>query len=320
MTLSLPGVPDSPRTFATVESSAVGEPGSHVPAIESVADVERLLSGQGYVADRGITFSLFLAHRLGRPLFLEGESGVGKTEVAKAFAAGTGARLIRLQCYEGIDTSQALYDWNYARQILYIRALQVETRAPEQIITEVFSSDFLLRRPLLDAISSSDDVVLLIDEIDRADDEFEAFLLEILSDFQISIPEIGTIRASRRPSVILTSNRTREVHDALKRRCLYHWISFPERDRQLEILRRRIPRATADLAEQICACIEALRGLNLQKPPGIGETLDWAAALVELDMQHIDPAAAEVTIGAVLKMREDQERALTEVFSISPDP
>jgi MoxR-like ATPase len=285
----------------------------------SATEMAELLRGEGYVADRGAASALFVAWRLRKPLFLEGQSGVGKTEMAKAFANATGSRLIRLQCYEGIDVHQALYDWNYSRQMLYIRALQEGEAGSEELVSHVFGPDFLIRRPLLDALESDQDVVLLIDEIDRADDEFEAFLLELLSDFQVSIPEIGTIRATRRPVVILTSNRTREVHDALKRRCFYHWIEYPDRDREMEILRARVPDVSEQLADQICSVVDALRQLNLQKPPGIGETLDWAAALQVLgDTDALDPEALEESIGAVLKVREDQQKALSELSAPPP--
>lgn len=276
----------------------------------SVDDIAQLLAGQGYVADRGVASVLFLAQQLGRPLFLEGEPGVGKTELAKAFAAATGSRLIRLQCYEGLDVHQALYDWNFARQMLYIRAVQQEGIPGQELVREVFGPDFLIRRPLLDALEERGDVVLLIDEIDRADDEFEAFLLELLSDFQVSIPEIGTVRANGRPVVILTSNRTREVHDALKRRCLFHWVEFPDRERELEILRLKVPHLSDTLAQQVCTTLQTLRGLNLHKPPGVGETIDWASALTMLGFEELDQGALETSIGALLKVREDQQAAL----------
>ncbi len=279
-------------------------------APRSVQDVADLLAAQGYVADRGVASVLFLAQELWRPLFLEGEPGVGKTELAKAFAAATSSRLIRLQCYEGIDVNQALYDWNFTRQMLYIRSVQQEGNSGHEIVREVFGPDFLIRRPLLDALEERGNVVLLIDEIDRADDEFEAFLLELLSDFQVSIPEIGTIRAKGRPMVILTSNRTRDVHDALKRRCLYHWVEFPDYERELEILQLKVPQLTTSLAEQICSVVQGLRDLNLHKPPGVGETLDWASALTVLGFHELDRPALEASVGALLKVREDQELAL----------
>ncbi|MEA2467769.1 MAG: hypothetical protein QOJ57_1895 [Thermoleophilaceae bacterium] len=284
----------------------------------SATEMAELLRGENYIADRGAASALFVADRLRKPLFLEGESGVGKTEMAKAFANATGARLIRLQCYEGIDVHQALYDWNYSRQMLYIRALQEGEAGSEEIVRQVFGPDFLIRRPLLDALESEEDVVLLIDEIDRADDEFEAFLLELLSDFQVSIPEIGTITARRRPVVMLTSNRTREVHDALKRRCFYHWIEYPDRAREIEILHARVPDVSDQLAEQICTVVDSLRRLDLQKPPGIGETLDWAATVQVLGgVEALEPGMLEESIGAVLKVREDQQKALS-ALSVAP--
>jgi MoxR-like ATPase len=284
-------------------------------APSSVPEVERLLEHHGYVPDRGLAASLFVAHQLRRPLFLEGEAGVGKTDAAKTFAEAIGAHLIRLQCYEGIDVHQALYDWNYSRQMLYIRALEKEELASREAVPQVFGPEFLIRRPLLEALESEHEVVLLIDEIDRADDEFEAFLLELLSDFQVSIPELGTIRAKRRPNVVLTSNRTREVHDALKRRCFYHWIDYPDRKREFEILRAKVPDVSQELAEQLCSTVQQLRDLPLQKPPGIGETLDWAAALSVLGLDQLDGGAIEESIGAVLKVRDDQENALGHLSS-----
>lgn len=284
---------------------------------ESSSEMAALLREHDYIADRGTASALFVAHRLRRPLFLEGEPGVGKTELAKAFAAATGARLIRLQCYEGIDVHQALYDWNYSRQMLHIRALHEGQAAAQDVVEQVFGPSFLIRRPLLDAIETEENVVLLIDEIDRADDEFEAFLLELLSDFQITIPEIGTIKAKRRPIVILTSNRTREVHDALKRRCFYHWIEYPDRVRALEILRARVPVVSNRMAEEICGYVDRVRTLQLQKPPGVGETLDWAEALRVLgSVDAIDPDVFEESIGALLKVKEDQSKAFAE-FSAS---
>jgi MoxR-like ATPase len=290
----------------------------HEAGPASVAEVADLLRGQNYIADRGSASALYVAYRLRKPLFLEGPSGVGKTEMAKAFAEAIGGRLIRLQCYEGIDVNQALYDWNYSRQMLYIRALHEGDAGSDDLVRHVFGPDFLIRRPLLDALESEEEVVLLIDEIDRADDEFEAFLLELLSDFQITIPEIGTIKATRRPIVMLTSNRTREVHDALKRRCFYHWIEYPGRAREIEILRARVPDVSQSLAEDICAFVDRLRHLKLQKPPGIGETLDWASALQVLgDVDVLDPDSFEESMGAVLKVKEDQQKALAELASLT---
>jgi MoxR-like ATPase len=280
----------------------------------SAAEVGEMLGAEGYIADQGLASALYVAGRLSRPLFLEGEPGVGKTEAAKAYASASGARLIRLQCYEGIDVHQALYDWNYARQMLYIRALEKESAGATDSVREVFGPEFLIRRPLLEALQSPVPVVLLIDEIDRADDEFEAFLLELLSDYQVTIPEIGTIVAERRPLAILTSNRTREVHDALKRRCLYHWIEYPGTDREIEILRARVPEVSDELGRQLCAVVHRLRALELRKSPGIGETLDWASALRVLGFDRLDDEAIEASIGAVLKVREDQTLALGELI------
>jgi MoxR-like ATPase len=268
---------------------------------ESIEDVETALRAQFYLPERGLATSLFVSLAIGKPLLLEGEAGVGKTEAAKALAAARGARLIRLQCYEGLDVAHAVYEWNYARQLLHIRAAQ-EGSVSEQ---ELFGPEFLIRRPLLDAIGSTEPVVLLIDEIDRADEEFEAFLLEVLSDFQITIPEIGTIRANRRPLVILTSNRTRELHDALKRRCLFHWISHPTLEREIEIVRMRIPGVSERLAAQAAAFVAGLRGLDLNKAPGVAETIDWTDALTALGREELDAETVEQTLGAVLKYRED---------------
>jgi MoxR-like ATPase len=284
----------------------------------SVAEAAEMLREHNYIADRGVASALFVTYQLRQPLFVEGQPGVGKTELAKVFAGAIGARLVRLQCYEGIDVHQALYDWNYSRQMLYIRALQEAQADSHDVIEHVFGPEFLIRRPLLDALQSEDDVLLLIDEIDRADDEFEAFLLELLSDFQVSIPEIGTIKATRRPIVVLTSNRTREVHDALKRRCFYHWIDYPHHDRELEILRARVPDLSNRLAEEICSIVESLRGENLQKPPGIGETLELAAALKVLGLEHLDGDAFRQSMGAVLKVREDQINVLAQGYPAPP--
>jgi MoxR-like ATPase len=270
-------------------------------AFETIADVEKALLAQGYLPQRGLATSLFLALVIQKPLLLEGEAGVGKTEAAKALAGAAGARLIRLQCYEGLDVSHAVYEWNYARQLLHIRAAQ-EGSVNEQ---ELFGSQFLIRRPLLEAIASDEPVVLLIDEIDRADDEFEAFLLEVLSDFQITIPEIGTISAKRRPAVILTSNRTRELHDALKRRCLFHWITHPPLEREIEIVRLRVPGVPERLAAEAAAFVAGLRNRDLAKAPGVAETIDWAQALAALGCEELDAQVVEQTLGAVLKYHED---------------
>src|SRR3954466_13599835 len=267
----------------------------------AIEDLEAALLAQSYLPQRGLSTALFLSLAIEKPLLLEGEAGVGKTELAKALAQAAGARLIRLQCYEGLDVSHAVYEWNYARQMLHIRAAQ-EGAVDER---ELFGPEFLIRRPLLEAIDSDDPAVLLIDEIDRADDEFEAFLLEVLSDFQITIPEIGTITAGRRPAVILTSNRTRELHDALKRRCLFHWITHPSLERELEIVRLRVPGVPERLAAQTAAFVAGLRGLDLAKAPGVAETIDWTQALVALGREELDATVVEQTLGAVLKYHED---------------
>jgi MoxR-like ATPase len=272
-------------------------------AFGSITEVEDALRGQGYLPQRGLASSLFLSLAIEKPLLLEGEAGVGKTESAKALARAMGARLIRLQCYEGLDVAHAVYEWNYARQLLHIRAAQ-EGTVDEQ---ELFGPEFLIRRPLLEAIASKDPVVLLIDEIDRADDEFEAFLLEVLSDFQITIPEIGTISAERRPAVILTSNRTRELHDALKRRCLFHWITHPPLEREIEIVRLRVPGVPERLAAEAAAFVAGLRQMDLAKAPGVAETIDWAHALAALGAEELDAEVVEQTLGSVLKYYEDFE-------------
>jgi MoxR-like ATPase len=277
----------------------------------SIDDLSAALGERSYLADRGLATVLHVALKLGKPLLLEGEAGVGKTEVAKTLADVLGARLIRLQCYEGIDVAHALYDWSYARQMLYIRTLEAAGEgAARDALHEVFGPEFLLRRPLLDAIECDDVTppVLLVDEIDRADDEFEAFLLELLSDFQVTIPEIGTIRARQRPVVILTSNRTRELHDALRRRCLYHWIGHPALEREIAIVRARVPGVPERLAAEAAAFVQALRERDLAKTPGVAETLDWTQALVALGRKELDAATVDATLGTVLKYHEDIER------------
>jgi MoxR-like ATPase len=272
---------------------------------QTVGQLTEILRRGGYLADRGLATALFVALSLQRPILLEGEVGVGKTEVAKVLAAVFGRRLIRLQCYEGIDTSQALYEWDYARQMLAIRALSERQVADEQAVDQLFGPKYLLERPLLAAVRAGDQAVLLIDEIDRADDEFEAFLLELLSDFQISIPEIGTIKAAVPPLVILTSNRTRELHDALKRRCLYHWIGYPALEREVEIVLLREPGVSAGLARKVVTAVHRLRELDLAKPPGVAETIDWARTLDFLGAGDLTPEAATDTLGAVIKERDD---------------
>jgi MoxR-like ATPase len=269
------------------------------------------LRAHAYLADRGLATVLSLSLQLEKPLLLEGEAGVGKTELAKVLAEVLNARLIRLQCYEGIDVAHALYDWSYTRQLLYIRSLETGAAAdPSRTLHELFGREFLERRPLLDAIECSDPVppVLLIDEIDRADDEFEAFLLELLSDFQVTIPEIGTIAAARRPRVILTSNRTRELHDALRRRCLYHWIGHPSVQREIEIVRVRVPGVPERLAAEAASFVARLRTADLAKAPGVAETIDWAQALVALGQAELEAAVVDDTLGSLVKDHEDLER------------
>ena len=283
--------------------------------MESIDELQEGLRGQRYFASRGLATTIFLALKLGKPLFLEGEAGVGKTEVAKVLAALLDTELVRLQCYEGLDVHHAVYEWNYTRQMMHIRLL--EAQGQRAVESELFGPDFLLQRPLLRAIDASltKPPVLLIDEIDRSDEEFEAFLLEILSDFQITIPEIGTIKAERPPVVIVTSNRTREVHDALKRRCLYSWIDYPSFNDELQIVLAKVPDAPAQLARQVTAFVQELRQAELYKVPGIAETLEWTAALVALDRDALDEAVVYATLGVILKYREDVEKVQGEMTS-----
>jgi MoxR-like ATPase len=269
-----------------------------MPGFESIGELQGALARERYLADEGLATVVFLALRLRRPLLVEGEPGVGKTELAKALSAATAAPLLRLQCYEGIDVQHALYDWDYPRQLLHLRAGR---EGP------LYSEEFLVRRPLLDALGRPG-AVLLIDELDRADDEFEAFLLEFLSDFQVTVPEVGVISADQPPAVVITSNRTRELHEALKRRCLYHWIEHPELDRELAIARARLPEVPELLARQVCAFVHELRWLDLYRVPGVGETLDWAQALDALGRDEVDAQTTDRTLGALLKSREDVER------------
>ena len=278
----------------------------------SIDALQSAMREQRYIAERGLATSLYLALKLHRPLFLEGEAGVGKTEVAKILAALLDTDLIRLQCYEGLDIHHAVYEWNYTRQLMHIRLL--EARGERTNEAELFGEEFLLRRPLLQAIEQSKEKppVLLIDELDRSDEEFEAFLLEVLSDFQITIPEIGTIKTSNPPVVIITSNRTREVHDALKRRCLYYWIDYPSFEKELEIVQTQLPDAPAQLARQITGFIQELREMDLYKLPGVAETLDWTTALVALDQKALDPVIVDETLGAVLKYQDDVEKVKGE--------
>jgi MoxR-like ATPase len=275
---------------------------------DDVDAVVRGLAAHDYLADAGLATAIFLALRMRRPLFLEGEAGVGKTEVAKVLASWLGSPLIRLQCYEGIDAAQAVYEWDYARQLLHLRALEAGHAAVDE--DELYDARFLVRRPLLAAVDYEGDVppVLLVDEIDRADDEFEALLLEVLSEAAVTVPELGTIRAPVPPIAVLTSNRTRDVHDALKRRCLYHWIEHPELERELAIVRLRAPGVPEELARDVARAVAELRGLDLYKAPGVAETIDWAAALAALGADRLDETTAANTIGTVLKYREDQAR------------
>jgi MoxR-like ATPase len=282
-----------------------------VEQIGSIDQLEEALLGASYLPDRGLATVLYLALQVRKPLLLEGEAGVGKTEAAKAIAQALGTRLIRLQCYEGLDVNHAVYEWNYTRQLLHIRAAQEGGQVDED---ELFGERFLIRRPLLEAISAPEPVVLLIDEIDRADDEFEAFLLELLSDFQITIPELGTIAARHRPIVVLTSNRTRELHDALKRRCLFHWIGHPSCEREIEIVRLRVPEVPERLAAQAVQFVQALRGLELTKAPGVAETVDWAQALAVLGRRELDAELVHSTLGSVLKYQEDIELVSDETL------
>ncbi|HEY3584217.1 MAG TPA: MoxR family ATPase [Casimicrobiaceae bacterium] len=288
-------------------------PSAQVPA--SVDQTLALLTGQDYVADRRLATAVFLALKLSRPLFLEGEAGVGKTEIAKVLAAGLQRPLVRLQCYEGLDTAAAVYEWNYPRQMIEIRLAEAAGNVERtELAHDIFTTRFLLRRPLLQALSPEECAapVLLIDELDRTDEPFEAYLLEVLSDYQVTIPELGTIRAETPPIVVITSNRTREIHDAIKRRCLYHWVDYPDAARELEIVRRKCPHAAESLAREVVSFTQRLRTLDLFKSPGIAETLDWAEALVALDRITLDPQTIADTLGALLKYQDD-------VGAITPD-
>jgi MoxR-like ATPase len=280
--------------------------------IQSVEQIQNEFRDRLYIADRGLATSIFLALKLGRPLFLEGEAGVGKTEVAKVLADVLSTDLIRLQCYEGLDLQHAVYEWNYTRQMIRLRV--AEARGEKMEEENLFGPEFLLRRPLLQAIEDSREKppVLLVDELDRSDEEFEAYLLEILSDFQITIPEIGTIKAERPPAVVITSNRTREVHDAIKRRCLYYWIDYPTFNKELEIVTAKLPDAPQQLARDVTAFVQDLRQADLFKVPGVAETLDWMAALVALDQQKLEPSIVEETLGVVLKYRDDVDKVKTQ--------
>jgi MoxR-like ATPase len=282
-----------------------------------VEQLEEALAGESYLADRGLAVSAYLALTLRRPLLLEGEPGVGKTEIARTLARVLDAELIRLQCYEGIDAGQALYEWDYARQLLYARTLQEGTLDPSKRAAELYGPEFLVERPLLRAVRAGAGAVLLVDELDRADEEFEAFLLEVLADAAVTIPEIGTVTAEAPPVVVLTSNRTRELHDALKRRCLYHWIDYPDRDREVAIIRLRAPEASEALAQQVADVVAKLRDMDLAKPPGPAESIDWARALAALGLERMEGRAAQETLGWAVKNRDDLatvRRALPEVM------
>ena len=281
------------------------------PVPQSIDETLALLTGADYVADRALATVLFLSLRMGRPLFLEGEAGVGKTEIAKVLAAALGRRLIRLQCYEGLDVSSAVYEWNYAAQMIEIRMEEAAGKVDRKDMEKnVFSEKYLIRRPVLDALTGKKGAapVFLIDELDRTDEAFEAFLLEILSDFQVTVPELGTIKAEEAPIVIITTNRTREIHDALKRRCLYHWVDYPDAARELEIVRRKVPQANQLLSAEVVRFIQKLRELELFKVPGVAETIDWAGALTELDKVALDPETVSDTIGVLLKYQDDIAR------------
>jgi MoxR-like ATPase len=322
-----------PESTSTSESESESEPEptsqctpapapttTPASAPQSVEDVSKALAAHDYLADEGLATAIFLAMTLHRPLFLEGEAGVGKTEVAKVISAWTGGELLRLQCYEGINLAQAAYEWDYARQLLHLRAVEASAGSAIDAEDEIYAERFLVRRPLLRALDSGGDgdrppPVLLVDEIDRADDEFEALLLEILSEYAVTVPELGTVRAAVPPVVVLTSNRTRDVHDALKRRCLYHWVEHPGLEREVEIIRLRAPEAGKRLAREIAAAAAALRSLGLYKPPGVAETIDWAAAVAALGRTELDEHTVDVTLGAVLKYQEDQQRVRTAGLS-----
>jgi MoxR-like ATPase len=292
------------------ESALTAKTARGVPA--SIDQTDQLLGQADYVAERSLSTAVFLSLKMARPLFLEGEAGVGKTEIAKALSATLGRKLVRLQCYEGLDIAQAVYEWNYARQMIEIRLAEAEgARTREGLAQDIFTEKFLIRRPILQALEESAAgaaPVLLIDELDRADEPFEAYLLEVLSDFQVSIPEIGTIRAAEPPIVIITSNRTREIHDAIKRRCFYHWVDYPDAARELEILRRKAPGAGEKLAREVVAFVQKLRKMDLFKQPGIAETLDWSHALVALDKLSLDPQTINETLGTLLKYQDDIAR------------
>jgi len=290
---------------------------------KSIDDTQALLAKADYVAERSLATAVFLALKMGRPLFLEGEAGVGKTEIAKVLASSLGRPLLRLQCYEGLDIASAVYEWNYSRQMIEIRLAETEGASREEVAKDIFSERFLIKRPLMQALEGKPGAapVLLIDELDRTDEPFEAYLLEVLSDFQITIPEIGTVKATELPIVVVTSNRTREIHDAIKRRCFYHWVDYPDAARELEILRRKSPGSPEKLSREVVAFVQRLRKLDLFKLPGIAETIDWSKALVALDKMTLDPQTVSDTLGTLLKYQDDitrvqgseAERLLAEV-------
>jgi MoxR-like ATPase len=276
-----------------------------VSELNSVEDVTQTLASQAYIADRGLSTAVYLALSLGRPLLLEGEPGVGKTEISKSLAAAFNVELIRLQCYEGIDANQALYEWDYTAQLLYVRTLSSEQAKGTEALDDLFGARFLIERPLLKAVKAGNKCILLIDEVDRSDDEFEAFLLEVLSDFQVTIPELGTIAAESRPLVIVTSNRTRDLHDALKRRCLYHWIEYPSLEREVQIVKARAPEISEGLVRKVASAVQRMRRLDMAKKPGVAETIDWARALDFLGAKNLDSKTADETLGSVVKDRDD---------------
>jgi len=290
---------------------------THSERFASIEAIVELLESNQYIADELLATVIYLSYHLHKPIFLEGEPGVGKTEVAIVLAQMLASRLIRLQCYEGLDATTALYEWNYPKQLLRIKMDEHSGRTPDEIDPIIYSEPYLIKRPLLEAILSAqnDNPVLLIDELDRADEEFEAFLLEILSDFQVSIPEIGTIKATRKPLVVITSNRTRDIHDALKRRCLYHWIDYPDLEKEKQIIRTRIPRVEESLAGQIAAFMQTIRREDLMKKPGISETLDWAEALLKLNRGVLDEQSVEQTLGCILKYREDIQKFRSNIWT-----
>ncbi len=299
----------TPLTTETTADTTTGASAEY-KAPESIEDVQKLLRDQVYITDRALAVPIFLAMKLQRPLFLEGEAGVGKTEIARALANGLGTKLIRLQCYEGLDVNQAVYEWNHTRQMLEIRLMEAAGAVDRETASaDLFSETFLIKRPLLQAIDQAQDrpPVLLIDELDRSDEEFEGFLLELLGDYQITIPELGTFKAAHPPIVIITSNRTREIHDALKRRCLYYWIDYPDYQKELQIITARIPEAPRKLAEQVTAFIQEMRETELFKIPGISETLDWLSALLALNQTELDPSVIDDTLGLMLKYQDDIE-------------